>query len=85
MLTFIYAPADDVTALLWAKLALSATASIVVPLFEPFPYIPLDPTVRYPFHPEPGHDANAPASIRKKRLTPSRYARSACPVFESDC
>ena len=28
---------------LWAKMALTGVASILLPLFEPYPYIPVDP------------------------------------------
>lgn len=35
--------------LLWAKIGNSAFSAIVVPMLEPYPYIPLDPQVRFAF------------------------------------
>jgi hypothetical protein len=34
---------------LWAKVALATARSIILPMFEPFPYIPVDPEVAFPF------------------------------------
>jgi hypothetical protein len=48
LLTFVYAPADGHEgALLWIKLALAAMTGVLLPLFEPFPYIPFDPIVKF--------------------------------------
>jgi hypothetical protein len=45
--TFTLAPADAAEgALLWAKVLLSVVGAIVLPLIEPYPYMPLDPSVR---------------------------------------
>jgi hypothetical protein len=45
-ITFAYSPADGHEGwLFWAKLGLSALGGIVVPMSEPYPYIPLDPAV----------------------------------------
>jgi hypothetical protein len=45
-ITFAYSPADGHEGwLFWAKLGLSALGGIVVPMSEPYPYIPLDPLV----------------------------------------
>jgi hypothetical protein len=50
LMTFTLTPADAAEGgLLWAKVLLSALGAVVLPLFEPYPYIPLDPSVRSPF------------------------------------
>jgi hypothetical protein len=82
MLTFIYAPADHVSRLLWTKLALSGIAGIVIPLYEPFPYIPLDPSVRSVFVPrvqrpssltlQRPQEAINPEQVRPPRFLPSQ-------------
>jgi hypothetical protein len=46
-ITFAYTPADAREGwFLWTKIALAAVGAIVVPMLEPYPYIPLDPSVR---------------------------------------
>ena len=48
LLTFTLRPIDEVEGgLLWAKVALIVFISIVEPLFEPYPYVPVDPEVRF--------------------------------------
>ncbi|KAJ7642249.1 multidrug resistance-associated ABC transporter [Roridomyces roridus] len=42
--TFTKHPVDNEGALLWVKIALLFTAGILVPLMEPQPYIPVDPS-----------------------------------------
>lgn len=46
-MTFTLRPADEAEGdVLWAKVALVFFVSSVEPLFEPYPYIPVDPEVR---------------------------------------
>jgi hypothetical protein len=46
LLTFVFAPADAHEGwLIWIKIALVGVASFIVPVCEPFPYIPIDPEV----------------------------------------
>lgn len=46
LMTFTLRPADEAEGdILWAKIALLIFVSTVEPLFEPYPYIPVDPTV----------------------------------------
>jgi hypothetical protein len=47
LVTFVFAPADGGEGwLLLTKVAFAGAAAIMVPVCEPFPYIPLDPEVR---------------------------------------
>lgn len=47
LMTFTLRPADEAEGvLLWAKVALSAFAGLVEPVFEPYPFMPLNPNVR---------------------------------------
>jgi hypothetical protein len=47
LVTSVFVPADGGEGwLLWAKVAFAGVAAIIVPVCEPFPYIPLDPKVR---------------------------------------
>lgn len=47
LMTFTLHPLDDAEGrILWAKVALAALAGVIEPLFEPYPYIPVDPKVR---------------------------------------
>lgn len=46
LLTFTLRPADEAEGkLLWIKVTLALLAGIVLPALEPYPYIPVDPTV----------------------------------------
>lgn len=46
LLTFTLHPRDGGEGrILWAKMALAGLAGIVMPLFEPYPYVPYDPKV----------------------------------------
>lgn len=46
LMTFTLRPKDlDEGAILWGKLGLLAFASVFLPLLEPYPYIPYDPSV----------------------------------------
>ncbi|KAI0685987.1 hypothetical protein BC835DRAFT_1420713 [Cytidiella melzeri] len=48
LMTFTLRPADEAEGrVLWVKVAL-ATLAVVLPLFEPYPYIPVDPTDPFP-------------------------------------
>jgi hypothetical protein len=48
LLTFTLDPADGQEGLLlWAKIAVAAVAGILVPMFEPYVYVPLDPSVSF--------------------------------------
>ena len=47
LMTYTLEPKDGAEGnLLWAKLALTALVGFVLPVFEPYPYVPYDPTVR---------------------------------------
>ena len=47
LMTYTLEPKDGAEGnLLWAKLALAALVGFVLPVFEPYPYVPYDPTVR---------------------------------------
>jgi hypothetical protein len=47
LMTYTLRPADEIEGrLLWAKITLIMLAGLVLPLFEPYPYIPVDPAVR---------------------------------------
>lgn len=49
LLTFTLCPADDADGmLLWVEVALVALSGVLIPLFEPYPYVPLDPKVLSP-------------------------------------
>lgn len=46
LMTYTLRPQDlDEGWILWAKIAFAGCAGIVVPVIEPFPYIPVDPEV----------------------------------------
>ena len=46
LITFSLLPLDSAEgALLWTKLALAVLSGVVLPLIEPYPYIPVDPSV----------------------------------------
>lgn len=46
LMTFTLQPADSAEGdLLWAKVAVASLVALL-PLFEPYPYIPYDPAVR---------------------------------------
>ena len=46
LMTYTLRPRDEAEGrILWVKLALTALAGIIVPVFEPYPYIPLNPKV----------------------------------------
>ena len=46
LITFTLVPLDSAEgALLWTKLALAVLTGVVLPLIEPYPYIPIDPSV----------------------------------------
>lgn len=46
LMTFTLRPADEAEGdILWAKVALAFIAAVVLPGFEPYPYIPVDPSV----------------------------------------
>lgn len=46
LITFTLFPLDSAEgALLWTKLALAVLSGVVLPLIEPYPYIPVDPSV----------------------------------------
>ena len=45
LMTFTLPPADTY-ATLWAQVSILAFVAVVEPLFEPYPYIPVDPKVR---------------------------------------
>lgn len=46
LLTFTLDPADGHEGLLlWAKIVVAAIAGIFIPMFEPYVYVPLDPSV----------------------------------------
>lgn len=45
--TFTLHPIDQAEGgILWAKVALALFISVIEPLFEPYPYVPVDPKVR---------------------------------------
>ena len=45
-MTYILQPKDQYEGvLLWAKVALVTFVGIIEPLFEPYPYVPYDPSV----------------------------------------
>ena len=47
LLTFTLQPLDQGEgSLLWSKIAIAGLVGVVEPLFEPFPYVPVDPRVR---------------------------------------
>lgn len=47
-MTFTLRPADEAEGqVLWAKVALVGLAGFVLPIFEPYPYIPVDPLVSF--------------------------------------
>lgn len=46
LMTFTLEPKDSAEGdLLWAKIAFLALVGALLPLFEPYPYVPYDPTV----------------------------------------
>jgi hypothetical protein len=46
-MTFTISPADrDMGALLWIIIGLLSLVSVILPVLEPYPYIPVDVTVR---------------------------------------
>lgn len=47
-MTFTLRPADEAEGqVLWAKVALAGLVGFVLPVFEPYPYIPVDPLVSF--------------------------------------
>ncbi|KAI0798592.1 hypothetical protein BC629DRAFT_232884 [Irpex lacteus] len=49
LMTFILRPADEAEGqILWAKVALAGLVGFVLPVFEPYPYIPVDPLEPFP-------------------------------------
>lgn len=47
LMTYTLRPLDEAEgAILWVKVALAGLVGIVLPTFEPYPYIPLDLAVR---------------------------------------
>jgi hypothetical protein len=44
LITFTLSPADGSDHLLWAMFALAGVSGLLIPLCEPYPYIPYDPT-----------------------------------------
>lgn len=47
LMTFTLRPRDEAEGrILWVKIALAGVAGVVLPFFEPHPYIPLNPKVR---------------------------------------
>lgn len=52
LMTFTLCPQDLSEGwLLWTKIGVSAFVAIVVPMLEPYAYIPVDPQVRFRFPP----------------------------------
>lgn len=53
LMTFSLRPRDEGEGyILWVKMALAGVAGIMLPLFEPYPYIPVDPKVSIcPYYP----------------------------------
>ena len=46
LLTFTLRPADEAEgSIMWVKLTLALLAGFILPFFEPYPYIPVDPAV----------------------------------------
>lgn len=46
LMTFTLRPKDEIEGcILWVKVALTALAGVIEPVLEPYPYIPLDPSV----------------------------------------
>lgn len=51
LLTFKYRPADAQEGyIIWLKVAFTFLAGVTIPLFEPYPYIPVDPQARRLFN-----------------------------------
>lgn len=72
LMTFTLEPVDSAEGnILWAKLALVAFVGAVLPLLEPYPYIPYDPTVS-----QPKLTLNAECRL----LTQTYRNRCPCPV-----
>jgi hypothetical protein len=48
-MTYTSVPQDEAEGyLLWVKVSLAVLAGVVVPLLQPYPYVPLDPKVCIP-------------------------------------
>lgn len=70
--TFTLAPADgDEANLLWAKIALSGIAGILVPFLEPYVYLPFEASVSHT-HSLRQYYLRISSRIRRKLLIPSR-------------
>jgi hypothetical protein len=74
MATFTLAPADgDEGNLLWAKIALSGIAGILIPFLEPYVYLPFDASVSHiPFVPANHLNLIFSSRIRRKISIPSK-------------
>lgn len=71
--TFTLHPADEAEGqILWAKVALAGLAGFILPIFEPYPYIPVDPFVSSPL---PNLEENS-ILIQRKGTVPHREPRT---------
>jgi hypothetical protein len=73
LLTFTLSPADGSDPIAWASLTLAGITGILLPLCEPYPYIPYDPFVPQPY-PNPEQTASLLSFASFAMLDPVIYA-----------
>jgi hypothetical protein len=73
LLTFTLSPADGSDPIAWASLTLAGITGILLPICEPYPYIPYDPSAPQP-HPNPEQTASLLAFASFAMLDPVIFA-----------
>jgi hypothetical protein len=82
LLTFTLHPLDEQEGvILWVKSALTIYTGLVVPLFEPFPYKPFDPSVCSCSHPPIFSSFSSSGASTDFESRTNRLLRRICPVF----
>jgi hypothetical protein len=75
LVTFDLVPLDRTTPILWTQIGMAA-AGAFLPAFEPYAYVPIDPLVRYLFHPPDSTLTTHARRTHRRRRTRNRRRAS---------